>query len=243
LMGIIPAAGEGKRLGLGVKALVKLRGRHLIEYPLENMYRVGIRDAVVIEHEEGVSSVLGDVCRGVHLQYVEQEERLGIAHAISLTKPIIKKQDMLIMLGDIIYVGRDLKGMVDRFTWGNEGNYALYGMKYVKNQNLIKHSYGFEARPGAASVKIIEKPKRVKHLMPFVGLGIYVANRHLFDYIEKTPVSKLRNEVEITDTLNLLSHDIRTSAHILEGMYANINTPEDLKEVDAYLSARSVRNV
>jgi len=238
MIGVIPAAGEGKRLGQGVKPLVKLRGRHLIEYPLGNMRSMGIDEAVIIENGDSVSSVLGSEVNGVSLSYVEQTERRGIAHAVSLTQPNVGREDVFIILSDVVYVGGDMGSMKDRFTWQKDGNYALYGIKRVLNQNLIKNSYGFETNPGKTSVKIIEKPRKVKSLMPFIGLGIYVADHHIYGYIERTPVSELRNEVEITDTLNLLSQDIRVSGHELRGMYANINTPTDLGQVKEYMEKK-----
>ena len=238
MLGVIPAAGEGSRLGQGVKSLVKLRGRHLIEYPIGNMRSMGIEEAVIIENQGAVSSVLGSERNGVSLSYVEQTERKGIAHAIALTEPNVGREDIFIILSDVVYVGGDIRDMKNRFTWQKDGNYALYGIKSVSNQNLIKNSYGFETNPGKTAIKIIEKPRKVKKLMPFIGLGIYVADHHLYRYIEKTPVSKLRNEVEITDTLNLLSQDIRVSGHELRGMYANINTPFDLEQVKKYMEGK-----
>jgi len=238
MIGIIPAAGAGSRLGQGVKPLVKLRGRHLIEYSLGNMRSMGIDEAVIIENGNSISSVLGSEVNGVSLSYVEQTERRGIAHAISLTEPNVGQENTFIILSDVVYVGRDIRDMKERFTWKKDGNYAFYGIKQVSNQNLIKNSYGFETNPGKTVIKIIEKPRKVKKLMPFIGLGIYVADHHIYKYIEKTPVSKLRNEVEITDTLNLLAQDIRVSGHELRGMYANINTPTDLEQVKDYLERK-----
>jgi len=216
MIGIIPAAGAGSRLGQGVKPLVKLRGRHLIEYPLGNMRSMGIDEAVIIENGNSISSVLGSEVNGVSLSYVEQTERRGIAHAISLTEPNVGQENTFIILSDVVYVGRDIRDMKERFTWKKDGNYAFYGIKQVSNQNLIKNSYGFETNPGKTVIKIIEKPRKVK----------------------KLPVSKLRNEVEITDTLNLLAQDIRVSGHELRGMYANINTPTDLEQVKDYLERK-----
>jgi len=202
------------------------------------MRSMGIEEAIVIENGDSVSSVLGSEVNGVQLSYVEQTERRGIAHAISLTEPNVGKDDIFIILGDVVYVGGDIRDMKERFTWKKDGNYAFYGIKQVSNQNLIKNSYGFETNPGKTVIKIIEKPRKVKSLMPFIGLGIYVADYHLYEYIERTPVSKLRNEVEITDTLNLMAQDIRVSGHELRGMYANINTPTDLDQVKKYMQDR-----
>ena len=138
----------------------------------------------------------------------------------------------------MVYVGGDIRDMKERFTWKKDGNYAFYGIKQVSNQNLIKNSYGFELKPGRTTIKIIEKPRKVKHLMPFIGLGIYVANHRLYRSIEMTALSTLRNEVEITDTLNLMSQALRAAGHELRGMYANINTPTDLAQVKEYMEKK-----
>jgi glucose-1-phosphate thymidylyltransferase len=238
MIGVIPAAGKGTRLGRGVKALMKLRGRHLIEYPIGNMKNMGIEEVIIVESGDSVSCVLGSEVNGVQLSYVEQTEQKGIAHAISLTEPNVGREDIFIILGDVVYVGADLQGMKARFNWIKEGNYVFYGIKRVSNQNLIKRSYGFELRLGCTAIKIIEKPKKVKHLMPFIGLGIYVATHRLYRAIEMTAPSSLRDEVEITDTLNLMSQALRATGHILGGMYANINTSIDLEQVKEYMEKK-----
>jgi len=48
MIGVIPAAGEGSNMG--VKSLVKVGGRRLIEHPLRTLQKIGIRKAVIVEH-------------------------------------------------------------------------------------------------------------------------------------------------------------------------------------------------
>ena len=117
MIGVIPAAGAGSRLGQGVKSLVKLRGRHLIEYPIGNMRSLGIKEAIIIENEGAVSSVLGSEVNGVQLSYVEQTERRGIAHAISLTEPNVGREDIFIILSDVVYVGGDIRDMKEPVSY------------------------------------------------------------------------------------------------------------------------------
>jgi len=121
--------------------------------------------------------------------------------------------------------------MKHRFRWFRDSQYCLFGMKPVMNKQAISKSYGFIVRNTSSILKIIEKPGDVKPLAPFLGLGIYTATKDVFRYIAKTPASKLRNEVEWTDTLNLMAGDLRAIGHILRGRYVNVNTPLDLEKI------------
>jgi len=238
MIGVIPAAGEGKRLGTGVKALTKVRGRYLIEYPLQNFSYVDLKKAVIIQHDEDISSVLGDNWKSIELLYAQQNERRGIAHAIKQAQPLVGNDYMLIVLGDVVYKGSDLGDMVRRLLWMREGYKCLYGMKSVRNKEVIKRSYGFKLSGNVLAPHIIEKPNDVKDLLPFIGLGVYVSTSAIFNYIDKTPVSELRGEVELTDTLHIMAQDLNAIGHILSGFYANINTLEGLKATEKLLGRK-----
>ena len=95
---------------------------------------------------------------------------------------------------------------------------------------MISKSYGLISNGHGKPVSIVEKPQEVEKLLPFLGLGLYICSSHIFDYIKKTKKSKLRDEVEFTDTLNLMAQSFRTAGFTLGGYYLNVNTPEELNE-------------
>lgn len=218
MIGIIPAAGNGKRLNMGCKALVKVNGRRLIEYPLENMMDLEINKVIIIENETDISSVLGKRWNNINLEYVTQKEKKGIAHAISLTEDLVD-DDFIIILGDIVYSGF-LDEMKHNFEYLTTD--LLVAMKPVKDKKEIKKSFGVRKN------KFVEKPKTIRGLEPFLGLGVYMANKKLFDAIRKTKVSKLRNEIELTDALN---HVENSKVHFLTEKYINVNNEIELEEV------------
>jgi len=147
-------------------------------------------------------------------------------------EPLVGDEHMFIILGDIVYRGDDIQGMKQLFEWNRNSLYCVFAIKPARNPEEIKASYGLKFISTLKPVEIIEKPKTVEGLSPFVGLGIYAATPDLFSYIEKTPASPLRNEVEITDTLNLMARDLRAGAYVLNGFYCNVNTAEDLRRVE-----------
>lgn len=230
ILGVIPAAGRATRLGGIVKALTRVAGKYLIEFPLENMRLTGISTVVIIQHESEISDVLGDKYKDLELIYVEQKERKGIAHAISLVEEAVDKRDMLIIFGDIIYQGVDIVNYTRYFNNQAQGLHCIYGVKRTKDKSEISKSYGLISNGHGKPVSIVEKPQDTDKLLPFLGLGLYVTSSHVFDYIKKTKKSKLRGEVEFTDTLNLMAQKFRTAGFTLGGYYLNVNTPEELNE-------------
>ena len=92
LMGVILAAGKGTRMRPfsehWPKPILPVLGKPLMAYQLEMMAAMGIEKVVVVVGHLGheVVRALGDGSRwGVSIQYVEQEEMLGIAHAVGLS--------------------------------------------------------------------------------------------------------------------------------------------------------------
>ena len=212
MLGVIPCAGAGTRLRMGTKGLIKIKGKYLITYPLINMFELGIRKVIIIQNEKDIENVLGNNWNGMQLEYVTQDEKKGSADAILLTEKLIN-EDMLIILGDIIFTG-NLWDMKMAFKKTN----LLVGMQEVKDKEEIKKNFGIDP-----SGRFIEKPKNVSNLKPLIGLGIYMATPELFDAIRMSPIGG-----ELTDALNYVK---KTDYHILEGFYMNVNTPEDYKKV------------
>ena len=221
MKGIIPAAGKGTRLGMGCKSLTKVNGCHLISYPLKNMKSLELEETIIVHNGNEIKDTIGNCYEGMKISYVEQKERKGIAHAVSLTEELVNGDDICIILGDIIYTGGDLKEMKDHF-YDDPKRSCLFGVKRVELKEEIMKSYGI-----SYNGKIIEKPRYVKRLFPLLGLGIYMADYNFYDYINKTKTG-MRGEVEITDTLESISKD-RINFHELKGFYANVNTVHELK--------------
>jgi glucose-1-phosphate thymidylyltransferase len=223
MKGIIVAAGKGTRLGLPCKALAKIRGKYLIEYPLDVMKKSHIREVIIIQHGRRIEKAIGNTYRKMKITYVQQKERRGIAHAISLTEKKVNGDDVLIILGDVVY-NKNVLSMMDVFYECKcvypDLSFVCGGIE-IKDKNLLKTSYGIITKG-----RFVEKPKKVSRLSSILGLGIYVASNNIFNNFKKQKPSK-RGELEITDALNIGKSFIC----LLSGKYININTPEDLKKI------------
>lgn len=219
MLGIIPSAGKGKRLGEPSKALTKINGKFLIEYPLKNMLDLGIKEVIIIQNENDIENELKYDWNGITLKYVTQKEKNGSAKAIYLAKDLCN-EDSIVILGDIIFDG-NLKKMKERFY--SSGVNCLAGGQFVEDKSVIKESYGISRGV------FVEKPENLDEISNILGLGIFMFDKTLFKKIEETEINPKKNEYDIISTLN---HFDKNGFFILEGKYLNINTPEELKKAN-----------
>lgn len=159
----------------------------------------------------------------INYTIIEQEQPLGIAHALSLTKEHIDDK-LILALGDCICNG------VFNIPIGMEQGVGVWT---TNNLDDIKRSYSIEHKDGEIH-RVVEKPKELPNKL--CGLGFYFLDKRVFDYIEKTPPSSLRNEVEITDVLQkMIDGGERLHAVGFDGRYLNITYPEDIEEAEKIL--------
>ena len=114
---VIPVAGVGTRLRPHThtlpKVLLHVAGKPIIAHILDDLAGLGIHEAVLIV------GYMGDLVReyvtahypGLTTHFVDQPERLGLGHAVSLAAPFVGDRPVLIILGDTIFEA-DLKGVL-----------------------------------------------------------------------------------------------------------------------------------
>ena len=105
LIGIIPAAGKATRMGGALpKALIEIQGHTLLERSIEALKKIGVAKVVVVVGHLGDSIVEFLSARkfGVPVSTVQQENPLGLAHAIATASNQIDN-DFVVLCPDNIY--------------------------------------------------------------------------------------------------------------------------------------------
>jgi dTDP-glucose pyrophosphorylase len=223
MIGIIPAAGKATRFDGKCKAVLEVFDKKLIEYPLDAMIAVGIKDVIIIQYEDMISSNFVNYYRGCHIHYVEQKERNGIGKAIQCAEEFyknnFKNEDIMIILGDI-YIKGSLKDMVELFE--KEKLHCVFSMTSIESSSQISSSYGL-TKDGS----LIEKPKYPEELLPMLGMGVYCFNSLLFDYLHEFDEYSAVGITEVIDSIGLEVRDF----YFFRGVYENINSEKELKRV------------
>jgi len=231
IIGVILAAGEGSRMrpfsDKFPKALLPICNKPLIDYHIESMKSIGIREIIILIGNKGsaIIDVIGAGDKyGIKIRYIEQRERLGIAHAVGKLEHEIQKP-FLLFLGDIFFVSKNLNEMYELFKTQNLN--AVLATKVEHDPEAIKKNFSvIEDKQGYVK-RVIEKPRHAETNIK--GCGIYLFDMHIFDAIRRTPRTAIRDEYEITDSIQILIDDgfkIKT-CKVIEGDI-NLTYPKDV---------------
>jgi glucose-1-phosphate thymidylyltransferase len=235
---IIPVAGIGTRLRPHThtipKALVQVAGKPILGHILDELTPLGVREAVLVTGYMGerVKDYVENAYPGLDVCYVHQEERLGLGHAIHLTRECIDEGPVLIVLGDTI-VTADFSALIG-------GDLTLIGVKEVEDPQR----FGIVEIEGGAVKSLVEKPDVPPSNLAIVGLYYIVNAPLLFECLRKVVEQDIRTkgEYQLTDALILmLERGEEMGAFPVEGWH-DCGLPETLLETNRFLLERSGGN-
>jgi glucose-1-phosphate thymidylyltransferase len=201
LKAIIPAAGIGTRLRPHTytlpKALLYVAGKPIISHILDDVVPLEPSSIVLIVGYKG--ELIEEFVRRHYPQlpvdFVVQEERRGIGHAVDLTRRVADTgEPLLIVLGDTI-IKTDLRAVVSRTT-------NVLGVKEVEDPRR----FGVCEVADGRIVRLVEKPEVPPSNLALVGLYYLLDGRQLFQAVREIIDRNIttNNEYQITDALQLM---------------------------------------
>jgi glucose-1-phosphate thymidylyltransferase len=212
---IIPVAGVGSRLRPHTytlpKVLLNVAGKPIIGHIIDKIIEEGITEAIVIV------GYLGDMIEeyltknyDISFTFIEQEERLGLGHAIWMTRQHISDEPVFIILGDTVFEV-DLNGVFKR------GSSSL-GVKEVDDPRR----FGVAETHEGFITKLVEKPEQPKSNLAVVGLYYIKSPRLLMNCLDHNITHNLRTkgEFQLTDALQMMiEKGEKFSTFPVEGWY------------------------
>src|SRR5215211_7604111 len=232
MKGLILSGGKGTRLRplthTSAKQLVPVANKPVLFYGIEAMAEAGIDDVgIIIAPETGgeIREAVGDGSRfGVRIQYIEQDEPLGLAHAVLTAEEFLGGSPFVMYLGDNLL--RDgIVALVDTFR--SEQPDALILLTPVPDPE----NYGVAELDGENRVaRLVEKPEDPKTDLALVG--VYMFTAAIFDAARSIEPS-WRNELEITDAIQaLVDRGLRVDPHIVHGWWKDTGQVHDMLEAN-----------
>lgn len=208
-VGVILAAGVGDRikpLSLSIpKPLLPVCNKPIMQYQIEVMKRIGITDiTIVVGHlKNKITEFFKDGKKlGVKISYVEQKEALGIAHAVGQLENCVH-QPFLLWLGDIFFIPENIELLLKTFK--EKQACAVLAVKKEEESQLLKKNFAVLLHESGMVKRVVEKPRYLHSNLK--GCGIYLFDLNIFDAIRRTPRTAMRDEYEITNSIQILIED------------------------------------
>lgn len=231
MKGYILTAGEGVRMRPLTsnipKPLLPVAGRPFLEHNIESLKAAGIKDLILLVGWKAnrVREHFGDgKDYGVKIEYVEQKERLGTAHAIGMVEGRTDGP-FLCLYGDVVLTKKSVNGMLEHYKKVKGSVVALASVLDPKRYGCV------EVEDGVVK-SIVEKPESPTSNL--VNAGAYVLEPEIFDAIRSTGKS-VRGEYEVTDSFRILMDKKHLFAHKLTGEWIDVARPWDLLEANRIL--------
>lgn len=235
VIGVILAGGKGSRMypfsEKTPKPILPILGKPLLEYQLEIMSGLGITEVVIVIGHYGfeVVKVLGNGSRfKLDIHYVDQGETNGIAAAVGKLEPMIDAP-FLLFLGDVFFHAGDLATMFEEFFSGKCD--AVLATKTEGDLEALRRNFCVITGEDGFVKKVIEKPRKPPSNEK--GCGIYLFDFSIFDAIRSTPRTAMRDEYEITNSIQILidmGYKVKSMQIVEDDL--NLTDPTDLLEAN-----------
>lgn len=227
---IIPVAGVGSRLRphtyTAPKVLLNVAGKPIIGHIMDKIIENGFDEATIVVGYFGErikDYILSHY--SIKVDFVEQEERLGLGHAIYLSRHTFSRSPILIILGDTVF-DVDLKKM-------RESDHTVIGVKEVDDPRR----FGVAEIHNGYIDKLVEKPENPKSNLAVVGLYYIQRPQLLIECLREMIKGNLRTkgEFQLTDALQMMiDRGEKMETFPVEGWY-DCGKPETLLSTNQIL--------
>jgi len=236
--GIILAGGMGTRMSPLTKAvnkqLLPIYDKPLIFYPLSILMLAKIKDILIIVNKGQLKQYKKIIPNGknlgINISYLEQDRPKGLPDAFILGESFIKKHSVAMILGDNFFYGQSLTKILKKCTKMDKG------AKVILHKVLHPQNFGVAKIKKNKIISIKEKPK--KFSSNYAITGLYFFDKNVAKYSKMLKPSS-RNELEITDLLNLYKKKANLSAEFIGrgGAWLDTGTIEDFYKTSNFVAA------
>lgn len=233
---VIPAAGFGTRLRpltyARPKPVLPVANRPIICHAVQSLSNAGIHEIGIIVSDVTRKAIEGALrgVEGVHIEYIEQPEMLGLGHAVRIARAWLSGSDFCVYLGDNLFE-QNLADFLQAFD--DQQADALVALVEVPDAS----AFGVAVLDERGHItRLLEKPSRPPSNLAVAG--VYCFREGILDILDQLQPSA-RGEYEITDAIQQL---IENGGHVagerVQGWWKDTGRPLDLIEANRLMLER-----
>ena len=235
MQGVILAAGKGSRLHPITtnrsKAMLPILGRPIVERVLESIAIHGITEFVLVvspEDKEIVQYFEQECKLPVNIQFVCQEQRLGMANAVKYAAPLIHEPFILSACDNLVNSDH-VAALIARFE--DPDTNAVLTLMEIPPSQLGKT--GIVDMEDDYITRIIEKPPPEEAPTNIASLPLYIFPPSILSYLDEIKLSP-RGEYELQDAIQMLiDREGRVGGVFIESRLT-LTGPEDLLAINRH---------
>jgi glucose-1-phosphate thymidylyltransferase len=230
LKGLILSGGLGTRLRPMTysqqKQLIPVANKPVLFYGIEDLIEAGIKDIGIIvgPNKDQVMEMVNTVKWDADISFINQDEPLGLAHTIKISKDFLKDDSFVMYLGDNIL----RRGVVD---FVNDFNNSDCEASVLLNEVDNPWEFGIAKLNSKNEIeRVIEKPKDPPSNLAVIGVYAFKSTVH--QAVEHIKPS-WRNQLEIVDAIQwLIDNGYTVKSGQVTGWWKDTGRPEDILEAN-----------
>jgi len=215
---LIPVTGSGTHLRpltyTQPTALIRVAGKPILSHLIDSLTANGFTEFILVVGYLGekIRDYVRETYPTLRVEFIEQDAREGIGHAVWLAHKFYKNEtELYLVIGDSIF-DTDLKVFINSTT-------NCVGVREVKDPRV----FGIVELDANGVIKKVEDKPRIPHSnIALVGLYKFVDVSLLFDALQKLIKENRRahNEIHLTDAIqNMVENGVSISAITINNWY------------------------
>lgn len=233
---VVLAAGKGRRLqpvtNSRTKAMAPVAGKPMIERVMALFVENGVRDFVLVvsPSDDEIQAHFADptTIGADSIQFVEQTERLGTAHALTLAVPVIRDDFVLTACDNL--VPSDHIGALLQIFRSQQANGVLSLMEIDPQKTA---STGIVEWQNGQIMRIVEKPLPAEAPSNISSLPLYLFSAKLLPHLAEVQPSP-RGEYELQDAIQALIDSDGRVTGVLTPSRRQLTNVDDLLALNAH---------